>query len=170
MIHETRVAGYFAGLAVCLSGLAVLLQGDNADAAKKTPPDLQVEAVIYNYLNPWAHYQEGSFASTGTIEDEGPAAGESLDDVYFLTLSGEGGDVDVLIDVKHTTVKRTKYGGNTCTYRGSFEVVGGTGAYAHLQASGSATGASETNIKLGPDSVWDILITRRWHLEGSVNY
>ena len=132
----------------------------------KTPPDFQVETDVTHYSNYWDQYQEGAFVSTGMIDDAGPAVEDSLDDVFLLTLSGGAGEIDVLIHVKQSTVKTTKTGDTIRKYRGSFEVVGGTGAYADLEASGSATGEAETTIdNIG---VWSIQTTRRWQLDGFV--
>jgi hypothetical protein len=132
----------------------------------KKQPDFQVETDVTHYYNGWVGWcdQEGSFVVTGMINDAGPAVEDSLGDLVLMTLSGEGGEIDVLIHITKFTVKLTETG-NTRKYRGTFEVVGGTGAYADLEASGSASGVEQF---FWIDPVWLAEATTNWQLDGFV--
>ncbi|MHC4402900.1 MAG: hypothetical protein ACYTG0_24840 [Planctomycetota bacterium] len=139
-----------------------------ADKGKpKTPADFQVETNITHYHNGWVGWydQEGAFVSTGMIDDAGPAEEEfRYGDVIPMTLSGEHGEIAILIYVKKVRIVRNEPG-DPREYEGRFEVIGGTGAYANLEASGPASGVSKTFVISAP---WLSEATTHWQLEGFI--
>jgi hypothetical protein len=165
MIYKTRIAHYFVRLAVSLSVLAVIGQGENACAGKKKQPDFQVETDVTHYYNGWVgwHDQEGAFVAIGMINDAGSVVEDyPFGDAFLMTLSGKDGEIDVFVQI--TKFTRTKHG-DTTKYRGHFAVVGGTGAYADIEASGSASGVEQWILI---DPIWIIEAWTSWQLDGFV--
>ncbi|MHC4931571.1 MAG: PKD domain-containing protein [Planctomycetota bacterium] len=121
---------------VCSVALVALLGAGPADAADEPSFTIQVTSVFYygwyGYAGAWAT----SFTAEGDIEDSGTATitPRTVDGTVFhdLVLNGAHGTIEIEVEQDPTLgypyVRRL----------GAFEIVGGTGSYADLEADGSS--------------------------------
>ncbi|MHC4164846.1 MAG: hypothetical protein ACYSUM_22250 [Planctomycetota bacterium] len=154
--------------------LAALLAATPASAGKKQTNAFSIAIRMECFYDAWGGYSDwsGTFKATGALPDSGSVTAPSyyVSDGY-IQLEGKKGSLAIAVSNFEVVLSGLRGGRPVYKLAATFEIVGGTGAYAGLSGAGTMSGTGYSipphgSKGQGPPPLIGALIIEDWRLGG----